>query len=241
MNCDDVRAENLVERYVLGELDDEQQNAFEEHFFSCPDCLEELQLVQAVKSEVSEGMPESSVGAAGPDRPRWFVPATLAASLAAIGVILWALVPGQSDDRNTLLALSAFSPPTYTEAKLRDSLDEAQQQFRSTMSAYNDGDWQTAAEGLEAASLLDPAAANISFFLGISQLLSDQTANGIETLNQTIALGETVYLQEARFYTAKAYLRQADKAAAVRELELVAAMEGRLAGDARTLIQKLNQ
>ena len=45
--CQDPGA-NLPERYVLGELDDEKRAAFEEHYFDCPACAEQVTAAVAV-------------------------------------------------------------------------------------------------------------------------------------------------------------------------------------------------
>ena len=45
-----IEEHNLIERYALGRLNTEQQMAFEEHFATCPDCLEGVEVVQDMDS-----------------------------------------------------------------------------------------------------------------------------------------------------------------------------------------------
>ena len=54
MNCEDVRKGNIVEKYVADELSEREREVFEEHYFSCPTCLEELATVQQIAGSVKE-------------------------------------------------------------------------------------------------------------------------------------------------------------------------------------------
>ena len=241
MNCEQVRSEDIVERYILGEMDEDRRSAFEQHFFTCPSCFEELKLRQALQAELAEHDQDVDAAPTKISRRKWFIPSSLAASIIGIGFIVWALNTDPFGHSDALIDLSEISPPDYAPSTLRQSPDEAQQQFRIAMLAYNEGLWQEAMSGLEAAAVLDPVAPNISFFLGVSQLLTDRSFQAVNTLNRTIAMGETPYLEEAYLYLAMAYLRQADAAAAQRELERVLEMNGALAGEARPMIQLLKQ
>ena len=42
MNHDEAVAAMAAERYVLGELEDPQREQFEEHFFDCPECAQDV-------------------------------------------------------------------------------------------------------------------------------------------------------------------------------------------------------
>ena len=54
MNCEDVKKGKIVEKYVADELSEEEQELFEEHYFVCPKCLEELYTMQQVVGSVKE-------------------------------------------------------------------------------------------------------------------------------------------------------------------------------------------
>ena len=45
-----IEEHNLIERYALGRLSPKQQMDFEEHFATCPECLEGVELVQDLDS-----------------------------------------------------------------------------------------------------------------------------------------------------------------------------------------------
>src|SRR5258707_12188967 len=80
MDHDAVVRLKMTERYLLGELDPDARDEFEEHYFDCPDCaldvragalfVEQSKVVLAEKSEpVSAGL---AVTAAIPTKPGWF-------------------------------------------------------------------------------------------------------------------------------------------------------------------------
>ena len=54
MTCADVKRENIVERYVADELPEKEKELFEEHYFTCPACLDELATMQQIASGVKE-------------------------------------------------------------------------------------------------------------------------------------------------------------------------------------------
>jgi tetratricopeptide (TPR) repeat protein len=75
--------------------------------------------------------------------------------------------------------------------------------------------------------------------MGACYLLTGNEKEAIASLNKTVSLGETPYLEDARFYLAKAYLRSRDITAAQRELEKVVELEGDRGSEARQLLQQL--
>jgi hypothetical protein len=100
MDHDVVVRQKMTERYLLGELDPDARDEFEEHFFDCPDCaldvragalfVEQSKVVLAEKAEpVSAGQP---VTAANPARPGWF--AWLRPAFAAPVIVLLLAVIG---------------------------------------------------------------------------------------------------------------------------------------------------
>ena len=90
----------MTERYLLGELDPEARDEFEEHFFDCPDCaldvraaalfVEQSKVVLAEESEpASAGLPVTDPI---PARPGWF--AWLRPAFAAPVMVLLLAVIG---------------------------------------------------------------------------------------------------------------------------------------------------
>jgi len=79
MDHEEVVRSKMTERYLLGELDPDARDEFEEHFFDCPDCaldvragalfVEQSKVVLAEKAQsVSADMPVAAI----PPKPGWF-------------------------------------------------------------------------------------------------------------------------------------------------------------------------
>lgn len=54
MDCLTVNREELAEKYVQGKLDSARQDEFETHLLECAKCMHELELLQAVRRDLSE-------------------------------------------------------------------------------------------------------------------------------------------------------------------------------------------
>ena len=62
---------NVADRYVLGELSPAQREEFEEHYFECAECAEDVRAFMAISSNsrsVLEDVPDYRENAAGGDR-----------------------------------------------------------------------------------------------------------------------------------------------------------------------------
>jgi TolA-binding protein len=108
----------------------------------------------------------------------------------------------------TLDELAHVEPPPYIPVALRGPRNEAAVRFDAAMRRYADQDYAAAMPDLRVAISLDSKMPRATFFLAICQLLTDKLDPAIEELQQTIAFGESPYLEEAHFYLAKARLRQ---------------------------------
>lgn len=49
MDHTDVEAQDVVDRYVMGKLSAEEAERFEEHYLSCPECLDRLELAESMQ------------------------------------------------------------------------------------------------------------------------------------------------------------------------------------------------
>src|SRR5437762_1059740 len=103
------------------------------------------------------------------------------------------------------------------------------------MKAYDDRRYDAASAGLTGALAAGTDSAPAEFFLGAALLMLDRPEAAAETFGRVIALGDTPYLGEARFYRAKALLRQGNGAAALSELHAVASSSSAVSGWARAL------
>jgi anti-sigma factor RsiW len=130
MDCHEIESSELAEKYILGQLGPEEQQSYEEHYFQCSNCFEELQLRQTMQSELSGTTPRVS---ARRGRINWLAwGAVAAALLVAAGLGWWrfhptpaAVAPVTSrfvrpvDNGPALELLARADPPAYTAPALR--------------------------------------------------------------------------------------------------------------------------
>ncbi len=248
MDCSRIEREETAEAYLGGRLSAADQADFERHVFECPRCLEQLRMLQAVQAELWEqGSP--AVERAPEQQPfwarRWVLASAAVLVLAFIGIVLWRQLERPAGragaSRSVYAALAAFEPPAYLPLTLRGGTGESSERFRTGMEHYTAGRFKAAVRDLRAAESLSPQAGHVLFFLGISYLLDGQTDKGISHLEKVISLGDAAYAVEARFYLAKACLLKGDVGRAKAELEVVADVQGRLAGEAARLLAILDR
>jgi tetratricopeptide (TPR) repeat protein len=253
MVCAQIEREEVVERYLTGSLRPEERESFEEHYFACEQCFAALQAHRALQAELSASPPQiRAMPAPNPIAWRWTAAMAMAAVvILAVLAIRWGTKPHLSPSAlptqtmqagpagPSLAELARFDPPTYTPAVLRGAQDEAMRKFRVAMKHYQQRDYARAITGLREAAKLNPKDAGALFFLGVSHLLSGQTDEGITALQQSVALGDTPYLEEAHYYLAKAFLRKNDLAAAEAELQKTVQLKGDLESKAQQFLQAI--
>ena len=270
MDCDRAAREEVFESYLADRLSEEDRAAFEEHYFGCARCFDELQTLQGIRDVLSHGGGQSERNTAR--RLRGWAPALgLAATVVlATGAMLWMRsptppgppesaqpqlqspatsserpVPSESEPavspKSSLAELTRVQPPPYQPLRLRGLPDEATTRFLSGMEHYRKADYGAAVTDLRAAAALDSEASHIRFFLGISQLMVGQDAAGIERLRATIALGDSPYLEEAHFNLAKALLRRKDFGAAEAQLKALIQLRGSKGAEAGRLLTQIQE
>ncbi len=111
-----------VERYLLRELSDSDRDAFEEHYFSCPECAEEVRAgavftasARALLAEQAPRVAASRFGWLG-----WRLPVAAAGImlLAPIGYLLLVFIPGLRSELARLRAPQAY-PAVFLRAVAR--------------------------------------------------------------------------------------------------------------------------
>ena len=267
MDCTLPVREEILERYLAGNLGEEACETFEEHYFGCARCFDELQTLQAIRDELTRSSAEVE-----PGRRRtalvWVPAAVAAALILAVGGATWlrevrpvvsetirsgpppaptsATVPQPAAPAAppaapvpSLEQLARFEPPAYQPSTLRGVPDEATARFLRGMTAYRKADYNEAVADLRLAADADPDAPHIRFFLGITHLMLGQRDLGIDRLRGTIALGDSPYLEDAHFYLAKALLARNDLAGAESELNKVIQLQGQGSDQARHLLSQV--
>jgi len=242
MICDRVKHDGVAEAYLLGTVDEETRDAFEIHLLDCAECLDELETLQALQLELAATRTEieaSTTSGRAPHGRTWVLWLAAAAVLAVATALLVGPLTAPDHPRVAsaeLERLADLQPAPYTPVRLRGVEEDSAERFRDAMENYQDGDFEAAAVGLRQAAELDPQAPKAGFYLGVSLLLTGDTGGAIESLGRTVALGDTLYLEWAHFYLAKAHLLAGDVEAARTELENTRDLHGDLETEAERLL-----
>lgn len=123
MNHQEIEQSEIVERYLQQRLTNDERLAFQEHYFACDECFQQVrtmaQFIAGVQNASRNGLLDSVQGAAGPSSWfGWFQPAFVLSLAAAIliAAIAW---------------LTFWKVPSYQSeiARERKVREESQQQL----------------------------------------------------------------------------------------------------------------
>ena len=232
ITCEQTTTSDLAARYVAGQLDPQERNSFEEHYFDCARCFDEVQLQLSLQSAMKSAPVELRNPAAKKHVKTWVAWSAVAATVVVMASIgFWrlripsrapqpvaAVAPAQPDP---LELLARVEPPPYQTPALRGASPEPH--FRSGMDQYRQANYAAAIDELSQA---DPRSPDVQFFLGVSYLLRNDADAAVSHLRATIALGDSLDVEPAHFYLAKAFVKRKDTASAMKELEAAVAIHG---------------
>lgn len=250
MSCSLGVQEERLEAYLLGRLEEGDCQDLEDHFFACPDCQGRLATLQALPAGLAarDGRPESR----RPERRRRSTWAGAGLTLLAASLLLALLLRetppaggGGAGEGGTaeipqerLVELARFAPPRYQPLVLRGATDPA---FAAAMDLYLQGDFAAASAGLARLAADRPADPAVHFFLGASALLAGDTDAGLRALEAAVALGDSIYPEEARLLLARALIGQGRLGPAREQLAAVIALGGDFEAEARRLLGELDR
>lgn len=263
VDCQRVREDEMAVAYLRGELSEPDRSAFEQHYFECGDCFQDLEVLWDAQRVLRREKAASGVRAATARpaaRPAvwsWAWAASLVLVALAAGVVLRterpfppapptataapaALPSGPpgSPGRPSLETLARVEPPPYVSLAVRGG-DREPTSFGRAMEHYVRGSYVAAAAGLRAATREEPASLEARFYFGVSELLAGHPEAAIVELGRVSAGGDDVYADAARFYLAKAHLTRRDVGAARAELQRLARGDGAHSQEARRLLRDL--
>jgi len=219
MNCERVDNDGLTGRYLAGHLAEGDSVAFEEHVLTCDRCFEELELARVVRAgfRVMELVHESPRGSASlfPRNPILIAGLGLAAALAGL------IFLGRPDlevrqDLTRQMTIGPGDLPSYVPVTLRDSSND-QSLFLAGMDAYAKGEYDRAAEDLEAAVESDSTLLVRRLYLGASLSAIGRFDSAIPHLRA--AVREPALSSDARWLLAKSLLRAGEVESGLRELK----------------------
>lgn len=259
MTCEQIREDEIGEKYLLQRLGDDDRDTYELHCLACARCFEELERYRALRTQLR--MKAAAIRMETADAIplrlaffRWALAAGLVLVFFGIGYGVWMrrLAPrpvGEAKARSeiqqpvspavpSLVELARVEPPAYTPIHLRGSVDRADSRFREAMEQYRKGDYREAILGLRAALELDPDLPPAHFFLGISYLMTNQTDLAIEALGKS-AKPDSPFSDQAHFFLAKALIRRNDLELASAQLKGLIDGHSRLEGESRRFLEQL--
>lgn len=129
MTHKEAETSGAAERYLLDEMTEPEQAAFEEHYFECPECAEEIRTAKLFLANLRAVYEERKSPAVLPVRPpvrrlRWPQVAGLAAALLVATVLGYQnLVEIPHLRHNLETAGGVDSPPTFYLAETRSVED----------------------------------------------------------------------------------------------------------------------
>jgi hypothetical protein len=263
MDCPLRSGLDLADAYVAGTLPEAEQDAYEQHFFSCSACLAQVQTLQELADRLRQ-LPAAAVvhrastpgGMAAP-----WLGLALAAGLVAAFAWWWQgganrppapaiatgsgpapAAPVEAPGRLAVLAqLALIVPPRYVPPAARSGEAPPAGSFDAAMAHYVAGRHREAAAALRALSKETPTDPGIAFFWAISELALDRPAAARDGLTRAIAADVQPYADEAHFYLAKAYLAEDAVDQARRELRYAVEHEAGPDGEAQRLLAALDR
>ena len=260
VDCERLLDEDVAVRYLSGKLTEEEQAAFEQHYFACVVCFERVQVLEAAQAAarnvVGVGLAEGRPAARRRRPAAVFLPLAAGVAFVAVatGLLMREIGPGRPSPSpaqtasptagsspapgRSLEELTRFEPPPYTPILVRG---DAEAVFRQGMEQYARREYARALSDLRKAARLEPRRGDILFYLGVSELLAGEVDAGVEDLRRSVDLGLPGYSEPARFYLATGYLRRGDTARARAELEIVSRSNTLQAAEARRRLAALDE
>jgi len=221
-----IAHEGLAARFVAGTLTGAASERFDAHLLECPQCQAEVALAMRVRAVGRSALQDGALpsGVAPPRFRRFALPlVTVAAAVA-----LFAIAPLRGD-RAALRAFGAVpAAPVYLGVAVRAdgspsnvAFDSA---FDAAMAQYANASWRDALGSLDALAARPDAGdvlPTLHFFAGAAALMLDDAKRAETEFAILLALAESPYHAEARYYRAKALLRLGRGNDAARELRAV--------------------
>ncbi|MBM3756191.1 MAG: hypothetical protein FJW38_19660 [Acidobacteria bacterium] len=95
MNHQEARQRELAELYVRGEMSASDRSAFEEHFFGCAECFEEVEALDRMRSAVKEAVAAGEFTANTPAKRSFAAGVGIAAAALFAAIAGWSVLVEQ--------------------------------------------------------------------------------------------------------------------------------------------------
>jgi hypothetical protein len=266
MDCDQINARDVIERYLSGEINDSERQDFEEHYFGCADCFEILRIARALRMNAEPAKSKFWARFTFPSRLRLaFWPMAALIAIVLVGTIYWKwpaskVAPSHGNvdgNADNVVARSPVVTPSPEELnKLPSQLLHADAPLEKAQVEIGVGQGMTVrcsaedyAEGIKEIHAATKAMPNVflNLYIGECYVFANQPDKAIANLDKVVSpnapsLPNARSLAErAHYYLARAYLQKNDLASARKELELTIGFHGAMENEARTLEKKLDK
>jgi len=225
----------LIDKYLFGNLSDQELEDFELHYFACDDCFTQLKISERLKAKevpivIASRKPIMTLSGLFTWKP------LLAAAALIIIIFSSIFLLQHADKMKHLYRATSFSPPVYIESETRGL--NSKDTFSKAMDFYSQGDYSQTLRTLMKISSIDRNP-QITFFKGICFLLTDEPKNAVKEFDLIIEEMNPSYYDEAIYYKAIALLRLNKKKKALEHLQNLSAMFSPYSPKARDMIKKV--
>jgi tetratricopeptide (TPR) repeat protein len=235
MTCKEFAS--LTDSYLYRNLSEQQQEAFELHYFECDGCFARLKAAERLHSkEVHIVAAVKTPAFEWSELWKW-KPLLAAAAALLVVVLLSTFVIQHSRHMKLIYDISTFEPPAYMITEMRGQ--GTGELFPEAMQYYTQENYTRALEILK--QIPGPSRnPQVIFFKGVCFLLTDDLKNAVTELDIIIENMNAAYYDEAIYYKAIALLRMNKKDKALEQLKHLAGMFSPYASAAKALIEKVN-
>jgi hypothetical protein len=258
--CTEALIDEYLERYIQGTLPEREAQKFEEHFFDCPECLAQVEALQAVTLKLGS-QPRKTAKTPIP----WPIRAGALAAMAAMLILgIWGLrdmhrptaptvannsaapipLPRQSPQSapasaasSALLRLADLTLPTFQMPNLRGQSGDPH--FIAGMKAYTRQDCLSAVQALSQVPVQDEDSLAGQFYIGVCQIHLDNLNSAAATLKRVANAGDSPQQEAAFYYLAQIALERNDATNGRLYLTRTISLHGDFERRARTEISQL--
>lgn len=255
MKCDKRDREQAIDDYLSGSLSAKETEAFEEHFFNCDECFQDLKLREEIVDIIKE---EGEIVFAKYLRKHRFKDTSnlrslvqklpvfshrrqsqrIYASLAAVAVAALVLILANPFASNDITDLYQIKPFPYIKPYTLGDVEEGKRTFFEAMDYYNLQQYESACEKLEEALRLNPQLKDGRFYLGVAYLFRNKLDNAIANLIR--AVENNPNSEKVHWYLGHAYLKKGENVSAKKEFQTVTGFGGeRYSRKAEALLSSL--
>jgi TolA-binding protein len=157
---------------------------------------------------------------------------------AALTGVFFLFRPLLFPDDSRKLFSEFYEPFAVVSTATRSNNTIRSENFSNAIENYKKGDYLAAAAGFEKETQNNPASLSSSFFMGIADLETGNTARAIEMLN-IVEKGNGEFSKEATWYLGLAYLKSGDKEKAADRFGLLAGSPGFYSDRAEKILRRL--